>query len=754
MCNVETPLLLASRNAIITPKPTLILRHEYDVAYFRAKAKNMDNSQILVLIQNVFKPDKCFTFPKTNGRSFLYKCFDNYSWLCYSPSLDGALCLPCVLFGDQFPSKANRIKILFSEPMSHWSDACASFKRHVGLGTKAVSKSGLHESTSSLFTNIIAQASGKAQPIEVMVDEHAKKTIFENRKKLVPIVDTIKLCGRLGLPLRGHRDDSKYHPEVGSYSQGGVGNFVELLNFRVRGGDTLLQEHLKNCPKNASYISKTTQNDLIKSCGQVITDKIVDEVKRNKFFTIIADEAADSSNKEQMSLVLRFVDDNRNIREDFVRFLHCKWGLCGADLAKLILNALTDLSLNINDCRGQGYDGAVAGHINGLSAHILRLNRKAIYTHCYSHRLNLAICDSCSVPLVRNAFMQIKELSYFFNLSDGRQMLLEKNVLKYCPDSNKMKLKDVCRTRWIERVNGMDIFQELFVPIFFTLSEMSLNAERVCNPATSSKATSFLALISSFQFIVALVISRNVLDLTLPVTQLLQAKINDVMVGMHLIDALKGLGIRVRDQIDFYHDTWYSQAVALADKVDVDERMPRTASKQTTRDNHPASDASEYYKRVITIPLIDHLNSDLKTRFDFSNVNAYYGLSVVPSKIISLLDTSKSDVQSWKEKFKIFTNFYEDDLPNPLALDAELELWQKYWETYKGSRPDSAASTLKVLNFDGFENIKIALRILATLPVTSCECERSISALRMLKTYNRSTMVEDRLNGLALMQIH
>lgn len=317
-----------------------------------------------------------------------------------------------------------------------------------------------------------------------------------------------------------------------------------------------------------------------------------------------------------------------------------------------------------------------------------------------------------------------------------------------------MKLKDVCKTRWIERVDGMDVFQELFVPIFFTLSEMSLNAERVCNPATSSKATSFLALISSFQFIVALVISRNILDLTLPVSQLLQSKVNDVMDGMHLIDALKGLGIRVRDQINFYHDTWYSQAVALAAEVDIEEKMPRIASRQTTRCNLPASNASEYYKRVITVPLIDHLNSDLKTRFDFSKVNAYYGFSVVPSKMISLLNTSNSDDQSWKEKFKIFTNFYEDDLPNALALDAELELWQKYWETYQGSRPDSAASTLKALNFDAFENIKIALRILATLPVTSCQCERSISALRMLKTYNRSNMVETRLNGLALMQIH
>ena len=126
--------------------------------------------------------------------------------------------------------------------------------------------------------------------------------------------------------MRGHRDDSKYHPQVGSYSQGGVGNFVELLNFRVRSGDTVLEEHLKNCPKNASYISNSTQNNLIKSCGQVITDKIVDEVKRNRFFCIIADEAADSSNKEQMSLVLRFVDDNRNIREDFVRFFALQMG--------------------------------------------------------------------------------------------------------------------------------------------------------------------------------------------------------------------------------------------------------------------------------------------------------------------------------------------------------------------------------------------------------------------------------------------
>ena len=112
-----------------------------------------------------------------------------------------------------------------------------------------------------------------------------------------------------------------------------------------------------------------------------------------KYFSIIADEAADSSNKEQLSLVLRFVDENLNIREDFVGYVHCVEGLSGEKLASVILKTLSQLNLNINDCRGQGYDGAgaVAGKINGCSAHILRLNNKALYTHCFSHRLNLVM---------------------------------------------------------------------------------------------------------------------------------------------------------------------------------------------------------------------------------------------------------------------------------------------------------------------------------------------------------------------------
>ena len=52
-----------------------------------------------------------------------------------------------------------------------------------------------------------------------------------------------------------------------------------------------------------------------------------------------------------------------------------------------------------------------------------------------------------------------------------------------------------------------------------------------------------------------------------------------------------------------------------------------------------------------------------------------------------------------------------------------------------------------------FPSICQLLRIVSTLPVTSCEYERITSVLRRLKTYLRTTMAEERLTGWALMHV-
>ena len=83
--------------------------------------------------------------------------------------------------------------------------------------------------------------------------------------------------------------------------------------------------------------SKTIQNDFIAYCGDHIHEKILTEVRKAKYFSILADEVADVSTTEQLSLMLRFVDENNEIREEFVDFLPCMNGTLGQALADMIL---------------------------------------------------------------------------------------------------------------------------------------------------------------------------------------------------------------------------------------------------------------------------------------------------------------------------------------------------------------------------------------------------------------------------------
>ena len=53
-----------------------------------------------------------------------------------------------------------------------------------------------------------------------------------------------------------------------------------------------------------------------------------------------------------------------------------------------------------------------------------------------------------------------------------------------------------------------------------------------------------------------------------------------------------------------------------------------------------------------------------------------------------------------------------------------------------------------------FPNVPISLMLLATLPVTTCECERSSSSLRHIKTWSRNTMKNSGLKGATLQYIH
>ena len=74
----------------------------------------------------------------------------------------------------------------------------------------------------------------------------------------------------------GHHDDSKYHSKVAEHSASGIGSFVEFLQFRVRGGDKVLEQHLKNCGKLQVIFQKLDRMVWLDVIGNLLQNLLSD----------------------------------------------------------------------------------------------------------------------------------------------------------------------------------------------------------------------------------------------------------------------------------------------------------------------------------------------------------------------------------------------------------------------------------------------------------------------------------------------
>ena len=76
--------------------------------------------------------------------------------------------------------------------------------------------------------------------------------------------------------------------------------------------------------------------------------------------------------------------------------IECDTGTSANAIASKIKVALSDLGLDLENVRGQGYDGASnMSEKNAGTARLLREeNNLAIYIHCFAHRLNLCVKSS------------------------------------------------------------------------------------------------------------------------------------------------------------------------------------------------------------------------------------------------------------------------------------------------------------------------------------------------------------------------
>ena len=298
---------------------------------------------------------------------------------------------------------------------------------------------------------------------------------------------------------------------------------------------------------------------------------------------------------------------------------------------------------------------------------------------------------------------------------------------------------------------SIDIFIDMYPAVVQTLEQIKNSA---WNSETCTQANGLHSSITKFEFIIALFVVSNCLNYCLSLTRKLQLKEMDIIKGYREIGLLQSTLDYVRTNLNEKHHVWYLQAENLARTVNCTPSIPRTCAKQTLRENYLETDPEAYYRQALTVQFLDHLCTQLSTRFDKSSLEVMNGFNIIPEFMRYQVENDKD----WKTPFLEFVNMYSADIPHSQRLlEAEMEMWETYWlRRFIGVVPDTIVKTLHLAHDlkATFPAIFTALRILDTIPVTSCQCERSISSLRRLKTFLRSTMEQETLNGLALMLLH
>ena len=148
---------------------------------------------------------------------------------------------------------------------------------------------------------------------------------------------------------------------------------------------------MENAPGHDKLIALSIQKDIINAFAVETINKLISDLG-DAFFSILVDEARDGSNKEQMAIILRYVNKRGCVVECLLSIIHVM-DTTTLSLKMGIKTLFSKYNLSISRLRGQGYDSAsnMRGQFNGLKALILKDNEYAFYVHCFAHQLQLAL---------------------------------------------------------------------------------------------------------------------------------------------------------------------------------------------------------------------------------------------------------------------------------------------------------------------------------------------------------------------------
>ncbi|KAH9657516.1 TTF-type domain-containing protein [Citrus sinensis] len=340
-------------------------------------------------------------------------------------------------------------------------------------------------------------------------ERQSKKTQSEYETRLNAVVDCIRFLLNQGLAFRGH-DESD-----GSSNRG---NFLELLHFLADHNEDINAVTLKNTPLNLQMTSPKIQKDIVSCVATETTNAIIREMD-GALFSVLIDESRDISTKEQMAVVLRYVDKNGYVVERFAGIEHVS-STTAASLKESLDNMFSRFGLSLSMLRGQGYGGAS--------------NMQAKCRDILHEKHALAVIETLGKG----------------ELSSGQGL------------NQEITLKRPADTRWSSHYGTLMSIISIFPSVVDVLEVIEVEG----NSEQRFQANTLLKLMQSFDFVFCLFLMKNILGYANELSRALQRKDQDILNAVTLVEVYKHNLQKLRDS---GWDSLFVQVSTFCSKHDI-----------------------------------------------------------------------------------------------------------------------------------------------------------------------------------------
>ncbi|XP_052176606.1 uncharacterized protein LOC127790915 [Diospyros lotus] len=316
---------------------------------------------------------------------------------------------------------------------------------------------------------------------------------FINQEKDIRIV--FDFFYEQGFAFRGHDEFEDSNNQ---------GNFLEPLNFLADHNDEIKAVAFKNAFENLKLTSPDIQKDIISVATFEIINVIINKIG-DGLFSILVDESRDISVKEQMSIILRYVNKKGCVVERFVGIEHVL--STTAFLLKDVIDSLfSRYKLSISSLRGQGYDGV---------SNMQVVANKHVEIETFFDLIDRVV-NVVGGSAKRGDFLREKQRLQILEALSHGEMSSERGL------NQQTTLKHSGDTRWSSHYGSLLNLINMFSPI---TDDLEMIANDVPSSGKIGETRNLLSLIITFDFAFSLRLMKKILGMLNELSKTIKRKI-------------------------------------------------------------------------------------------------------------------------------------------------------------------------------------------------------------------------------------